>query len=269
MPVIGFLSSGSPTNFAALLAAFHRGLSQTGYVEGRNVSIEYRWAEGQYDRVPEMANDLVLRQVAIIVTSGGPVTALAAKAATKTIPVVFTSGGGDPIQTGLVASFNRPGSNVTGVSLFTSLMVAKRLELLRDIVPTGATIAVLLNPASPTAEIQSKDLQGAVSIVGQQTHVLRASTEQDLDTAFATMAQIRAGALLVTADPFFYIRLDQIVAQAARYAIPAIYEEREFAAAGGLMSYGTSLGDAYHIVGSYTGRILKGEKPADLPVQRA
>jgi putative tryptophan/tyrosine transport system substrate-binding protein len=237
MPVIGFLGSGSAEGLAVQVAGFRQGLKETGYIEGQNVAIESRWADGQYDRLPEMAAALVRRQVAVIVSSGGSVTALPAKAATTTIPIVFGSGG-DPIQDGLVASLNRPGGNVTGVNVFAGVIEAKRLGLLHELVPTATTIAVLLNSATSDFDTQLKD-------------------------------QLRAGALLVSSDPFFYTRHDQIVAQAARHAIPVIYEWREFAVAGGLMSYGTSLTDAYHQVGIYAGRILKGEKPADLPVQQS
>jgi putative ABC transport system substrate-binding protein len=268
MPVIGFLGSGSAEGLAVQVAGFRQGLKETGYIEGQNVAIESRWADGQYDRLPEMAAALVRRQVAVIVSSGGSVTALPAKAATTTIPIVFGSGG-DPIQDGLVASLNRPGGNVTGVNVFAGVIEAKRLGLLHELVPTATTIAVLLNSATSDFDTQLKDVQEAARALGRQTPILQASTERDIDTAFATLAQLRAAALLVSSDPFFYTRHDQIVAQAARHAIPAIYEWREFAVAGGLMSYGTSLTDAYHQVGIYAGRILKGEKPADLPVQQS
>jgi putative ABC transport system substrate-binding protein len=266
LPVIGYLSGASSWEFAHLAAAFHRGLSEIGYVEGRNVGIEYRWAEGRYDRLPVMAADLVRRPVAVIAATGGTASALAAKAATTTIPIVFSTGGFDPVKMGLVASFNRPGGNVTGVYSLTAAVEPKRLGLLRELVPNAAMIAVLLNPTNPNTENEVKDISEAARSVGQQIHILNASTERDLDTAFATLAQLRAGALLVGPDPFFYSRRDHIVELAARHAIAAIYEERMFAVAGGLVSYGTSFADGYRQVGIYTGRILKGDKPADLPV---
>jgi putative ABC transport system substrate-binding protein len=268
MPVIGFLNGESPTPFAHLVAAFRQGLNETGYIEGRNVVIEFRWAEGENDRLPALAADLVRLRVAVIAATGGNAPGRAAKAATTTIPVVFGTGS-DPIQTGLVASLNRPGGNATGVSFFAGVIDAKRLGLLHELVPSEATIAVLLNPTEPSADSQLKDVQEAAHAVGRLTQISEASTERDIDRSFETFAQLRAGALLVGSDPFFNSRRDQIVAQAARYAIPAIYEQREFAMAGGLMSYGTSLADAYHQVGLYTGRILKGEKPADLPVMQS
>jgi putative ABC transport system substrate-binding protein len=265
MPVIGFLSSVSPAPWAHLVAAFRQGLSETGYVEGRNVAIEFRWAEGQYDRLPALAADLVHRQVAVLVATGGTMTTLAAKAATTKIPIVFTIGG-DPVQLGIVASLARPGGNITGVNIFTSEMGAKRLGLLHEMVPTAALIAVLINPKNPNAEALSKEIPEAARAVGQPIHTLTASTERDLDAAFKTASQLGAGALLVAADPFFNSRRDYIVALAARHAIPAMYEQREFALAGGLMSYGTNLPHGYRQTGLYTGRVLKGEKPADLPV---
>jgi putative ABC transport system substrate-binding protein len=265
MPVIGFLSSVSPAPWAHLVAAFRQGLAETGYVEGRNVAIEFRWAQGQYDRLPALAADLVHRQVAVLVATGGTMTTLAAKAATTKIPIVFTIGG-DPVQLGIVASLARPGGNITGVNIFTSEMGAKRLGLLHQMVPTAALIAVLMNPKNPNAEALSKEIPEAARAVGQQIHTLTASTERDLDAAFKTASQLGAGALLVAADPFFNSRRDYIVALAARHAIPAMYEQREFALAGGLMSYGTNLPHGYRQTGLYTGRVLKGEKPADLPV---
>jgi putative ABC transport system substrate-binding protein len=268
MPVIGFLNGASPVPFASFVAAFRDGLSEMGYVEGRNVAIEYRWAEGQNDRLPALAADLVLRQVSVIAATGGNAPAVAAKTATAAIPIVF-SGGGDPVKLGLVASLSRPGGNATGVNMFTSALEPKRLGLLRELVPGAALIAVLVNPNSPNIETQLKDLQEAARAVGQQIHILHGSSERELDTAFATLTQLRAGALLIGSDPFFNSRRDELVALAARYAIPAIYEWREFAAAGGLMSYGTNLAEGYRQVGIYTGRILKGDKPADLPVMQS
>ena len=268
MPVIGFLNGASPVPFASFVAAFRDGLSEMGYVEGRNVAIEYRWAEGQNDRLPALAADPVRRQVSVIAATGGNAPAVAAKKATAAIPIVF-SGGGDPVKLGLVASLSRPGGNATGVNMFTSALEPKRLGLLRELVPGAALIAVLVNPNSPNIETQLKDLQEAARAVGQQIHILHGSSERELDTAFATLTQLRAGALLIGSDPFFNSRRDELVALAARYAIPAIYEWREFAAAGGLMSYGTNLAEGYRQVGIYTGRILKGDKPADLPVMQS
>ena len=267
MPVISFLAGQSREGRAYLTSAFKQGLSETGYIEGQNASIDYRWAENQYDRLTELAAELVARQVAVIVA--GPVSAaLAAKAATATIPIVFAIGG-DPVHSGLVTSLNRPGGNVTGVSFFTSALEPKRLELLREVNPNAGLIAMLVNPKSPDSETQVRDVQAAAHAIRQQIVVLNASSERDIETAFAALVQNRAGALLVGSDPFLTDRRDQLVALAARHAIPAIYQWREFAAAGGLMSYGTSLTDAYRHVGIYTGRILKGTKPADLPVQQS
>ena len=265
MPVVGFLSSVSPGPWAHFVAAFRQGLSETGYVEGRNVAIEFRWAEGQYDRLPALAADLVARQVAVLVATGGTMTTLAAKAATTKIPIVFTIGE-DPVQLGIVASLNRPGGNITGVNIFTTEMGAKRLGLLHEMVPTAALIAVLINPKNPNAETLSKDVPEAARSVAQRIHILTATTELELDAAFKTMTELGARALLVAADPFFNSRREYIVALAARHGIPAMYEQREFAVAGGLMSYGTNLPHAYRQAGIYTGRVLKGEKPADLPV---
>src|SRR5262245_5662044 len=265
LSVIGFLSGRSPGEAAYAIKAFHQGLKDGGYVEGQNAAIEYRWAGGQYDQLPALAADLVRRQVAAIVATGGVVAGLAAKAATATIPIVFISGD-DPVRLGLVASLNRPGGNATGSSFFVTVMEAKRLGLLRDLVPTATLIAVLLNPSYAGFEIRSRDVQDAANALGLKIHVLHASNEQAIHAAFTTLVRMRADALLVGADPFFNGRREQLVTLAAHYAIPAIYELREFVEAGGLMSYGTSITDAYRQIGLYTARILKGEKPADLPV---
>jgi putative ABC transport system substrate-binding protein len=265
MPVIGFLSSASPGTFAHFLAAFRQGLNETGYVEGRNVAIEYRWAENQYDRLPALATELVRRQPAVTVASGGNVSALAAKAATSTIPIVFTSAR-DPIKGGLVASLNRPGGNMTGIGGLTAELDAKRLELLRELVPKARTLGALINPNNPDAESQSRDVQEAARALGQQMIVLYAGSEGDIDTAFGTLVRRRIGALLVGADPGFASRRAQLIALAARHSVPAIYQARDFAVAAGLASYGPSLADGYRQVGIYAGRILKGAKPADLPV---
>jgi putative tryptophan/tyrosine transport system substrate-binding protein len=266
MPVIGYLASGSPAPYTPFVAAFKQGLNEIGYVEGRNVAIEYRWAEGQYDRLRGLAAELVGRQVAVIFASGGP-AARAAKPATATIPVVFAVGV-DPVDIGLVASLNRPGGNVTGVCVIARELDGKRLELLRELVSTATMIAVLRNPNNPNTEMLSRGLQVAARALGQQILVLDVSTEQDFDTALATVIQQRAGALVVTDEPFFTSQRDRLLALVARYAVPAIYPWREYAEAGGLMSYGASLTAMTRQAGIYTGRILKGEKPADLPVQQ-
>jgi putative ABC transport system substrate-binding protein len=263
MPVIGFLSGRSPSEAAYAVAAFHRGLNHGGYVEGQNVAIEYGWAEGQYDRLPALVADLVHRQVNVIAATGA--SALAAKAATATIPIVFSSSD-DPVKLGLVASLNRPGGNATGINFFVSQMEGKRLGLLHELVPTAALTGVLLNPNNAPFEFQLKDVQEAALSIGQQIHVLHASNEQDIDAAFRAFVRMRVQALLVGGDPFFNGRREQLVTLAAHYAIPAIYELREYVTAGGLMSYGTNLPDTYRQIGIYTARILKGEKPADLPV---
>jgi putative ABC transport system substrate-binding protein len=258
MPVIGFLSARSRGEAAYSAAAFHRGLKDAGYVEGQNVTVEYRWGDGQYERVPALAADLVQRQVAVIAAIGGSNAALAAKAATSTIPIVFITGD-DPVKQGLVTSLNRPGGNATGINIFISEMEGKRLGLLRELVPGVRSIGVLLNPAYSAFDAQLNELRKAAHAVGQQIRPLTASNDQELHAAFASLVEAREGALLVVAEPFFNSRREQIVALAAQYAIPALYGVREYAAAGGLMSYGTSLVEAYRQVGSYTGRILKGD----------
>ena len=266
MPVIGFLNSASPEAHAPKITAFRQGLKEAGYVEGHNVAIEYRSAEGHYDRLPALAADLVRRQVAEIVALGTP-AALAAKAASSTIPIVINVGI-DPAQIGLVASFNRPGGNVTGLAVLTVELAAKQLEVLHELLRTSAAVALLVNPNTAVTEPVIKGVRDAARSLGLQLHILNASTEGEIDAAFGKLIELRAGALVVGGDPFFNSRRDQIVALAARHALPAIYEWREFVVAGGLMSYGTDLADAYRQVGIYAGKILKGAKPADLPVER-
>jgi putative tryptophan/tyrosine transport system substrate-binding protein len=267
MPVIGLLHSASPEAFAPFLAALREGLSEAGFIDGQNVRIDLRWAEGQYDRLPAMAKELVDQQVALIVAGGGDRPALATKAATTTIPIVFT-GSDDPVGFGLVASLNKPGGNVTGVSLFTSELEVKRFALLRELAPAIPRIAMLVNPNNPTAEPNIRDVQAAAHAVGQQIDFLRAGSERDIDSAFRTMVRQRTDALLVAHDPFLFARREQLVALAAYNGIPAIYEFRDFVLAGGLMSYGSKLTDNYRLAGGYAGKILKGAKPADLPVQQ-
>jgi putative tryptophan/tyrosine transport system substrate-binding protein len=267
MPVIGFLGAASPGPNAPYVAAFHQGLSETGYVEGQNVAIEYRWAEGQYDRMPGLAADLVGRRVDVILASGGDRSALAAKGATSTMPMVFT-GVSDPVGYGLVASFSRPGGNVTGMSPFSDELNVKRIELLSELAPQAGVIALLTNPNNAAVERTIGHAQEAAQVKGVQLQILKASTESEIDAAFATLVQLHDGALLVTADPFFNSRREQLVALASRYAVPAIYEFREFATAGGLSSYGPSLASMYRQAGVYAGRVLAGAKPADLPVQQ-
>jgi putative tryptophan/tyrosine transport system substrate-binding protein len=264
MPVIGFLHSGSADRFAHLVQSMRRGLRETGYVEGQNVAIEYRWAEGQLDRLPALAADLVRRPVAVIFATGGAPGVLAAKAATRTIPIVFAAS--DPVRFGIVVSLSRPEGNLTGVGVFTASLGSKRVGLLRELVPSATTIGFLMNPAYPTIEPELQDMQEAARVSGLQLSIVKASSERDFETAFATLIRQRAGALVVAADPFFTNLRDPLVVLAARHHIPAIYFQREYAAAGGLMSYGNSLIDAYRQAGVYIGRILNGEKPSDLPV---
>ncbi len=267
MPVIGFLNTLAPNNMATnVMDEFLRGLQETGFVDGQNVRIEYRWAEGHYDRLPALAADLVHRKVAVIAATGGEPSPQVAKAATETIPIVFMANG-DPLAAGLVAGLNRPGGNVTGVTIFGTMAVGKRLELLRQLMPNAGIIAYLMNPNNPNREIDS--VQTAAQALGQQLLVLNASSDQELDTAFVTIAQQQVAALLVASDSFFFDQRDRLVALAARQAIPAIYYLRAFSQAGGLLSYGNSLRDLYRHGGIYTGRILKGEKPADLPVMQS
>ncbi len=268
MPVIGFLDSTSPDTYADLLRAFRQGLKDTGYVEGENVAIVYRWAENQIDRLPELAAELVRRQIAVIV-AGAPPSTFAAKAATTTIPIVFGVGV-DPVQAGLVASLARPGSNLTGINFFSTELAAKRLELLRELVPTATRVAVLVNPANAAiAESTLRDVEAAARAMGLQTQVLNANSSREIDAAFATFARERPDALFVSSSPFFTSRRVQLAQLAARHALPATYAVRDYAQAGGLMTYGASLTDAYRQIGIYTGRILKGAKPADLPVVQA
>jgi putative ABC transport system substrate-binding protein len=264
MRVIGFLSSQSPDPSAHLVAAFRQGLNEIGFIEGQKVAIEYRWAEGRYDQLPALATELVRHQVSVIVASGPP-AALAAKAATSTLPIVF-SVGIDPVKLGLVAALNRPGGNVTGVSQFSTALEGKRLELLHELVPNATVIAMLVNPAFPGTDLITNDMGVAARALGLKLNVLNVSSEHEFDTAIASIVQLRAGALVVASDPFFISRRNQLVTLIADHAVPTIYQFREFATVGGLMSYGTNLADGYRQIGIYVGRIFKGEKPADLPV---
>ena len=265
IPMIGFLRSTSATASADLVAALRRGLTEAGYTEGQNLAIEYRWAENQGERLPGLVADLIRRQCAVII-AGGDAVAHAAKAATASIPIVFATGE-DPVKVGLVASLNRPGGNLTGISFYNSAdLHSKQLEFLREVVPKAAVIGLLVNPTQAAAELQQSDAQMAARALGKQILIVNASSEHDFDMAFATLAQQRAGALLIAGSAFFTGQRDRLVALAARYALPTIYTLREFVAAGGMMSYGGSLTDAYRQVGVYAGRILRGEKPADLPV---
>ena len=265
MPVIGFLHGTSPETRRAEVIAFHGGLSETSYVEGQNVAVEYRWAEGKYDRLPALAADLVDRQASVI-AAFGTAAALVAKAATATIPIVFLVGG-DPMALGLVVRLNRPGGSITGVTPLNDELAAKLLELLHEMVPKAAIIGYLINPDNASSANLSRQIQAAARTIGQRVHILNVSSENDFEPAFATLDQIRAGGLCVQGDTFFNSRREQLIALAAHHSIPTVYAFRDYAAAGGLMSYGTSLRDAYRQVGVYAGRILNGEKPADLPVQ--
>jgi ABC-type uncharacterized transport system substrate-binding protein len=267
MPVVGFLSPTSRAPYAHVTAAFGQGLREAGYVEGESVTVEYRWAEGRYDQLPVLAADLVRRQVAVIAAIGGSPSAVAARTATQTIPIVFIMGD-DPVRLGLVTSLNRPTTNVTGVMVVAVDLEQKRLQLLHELVPKASVIAALLNPDNPQFETQSREVSTAARAIGVQLQVLRVSTESELDTAFATLVRERAGALAVGGDAFFYSRREQIVALAARHGVPAVYPWPEYATAGGLMSYGPSLVNAYRQTGVYVGRVLKGAKPADLPVMQ-
>jgi putative ABC transport system substrate-binding protein len=268
LQVIGFVNAASPQSYARQLAAFLKGLGETGYIDGNNVAVEYRWAEGQNDRLPAMVADLVHRQVTVIAATSTP-AALAAKAATMNIPIVFETGS-DPVQLGLVASLSRPGGNVTGVTQTNLEIAPKRLQLLHELLPNARVMAVLVNPAEPTiAETTASEVLAAARTFGLEVHVLNASSESDFDRVFAELIQLRPGGLVVGGGPFFSSRSEQLAALAVRHAVPAIFQYREFAVAGGLISYGSADTDAYRLAGIYTGRVLKGEKPADLPVQQA
>jgi putative ABC transport system substrate-binding protein len=268
IPVVGFLGTTSASEWDQLIAAFRSGLHDAGYLERGNVAVEYRWANGQFERLPALTADLIDRHAGVIVTAGSANSAQAAKAATTTIPIVFVIGT-DRVKLGLVASFNRPGGNITGVTWLAAALGAKHLELVRELVPNVGVIAMLANPNNPVSESELEEVQEAARALGQQVLGLHAGSQKEIDSAFATLVQGRAGALIVSSDSVFFSQRDQVVALAARHAVPAIYPVHEYAAAGGLMSYGSRLADAYRQVGTYTGRILRGEKPADLPVQQA
>jgi putative tryptophan/tyrosine transport system substrate-binding protein len=266
MPVIGFLNTASPPPYTVRVRAFHQGLGETGYAEGRNVAIAYRWAEGQTERLPGLAADLVTQRVAVI-TGANIAAALAAKALSTTIPIVFAISI-DPVEVGLVASLNRPGGNITGATTLSAELGLKRLQLLHEVIPTASKVAFLVNPTAPIAESLTRDMQEGAHTLGLQLHVLRASTEHDFDIVFANLSRVQASALVISADPFFNSRTERLAQLTSSYAVPAIFSYREFVEAGGLMSYGGSFTDAYRLAGIYTGRILNGEKPADLPVQQ-
>ena len=268
MPVIGFLNTQSPESIPHWMAGFHQGLKETGFVEGQNVAVEYRWAQGQYNQLPELAADLVRRQVAVLAATGGEPSPQVAKAATQTIPIVFTANG-DPVRNGLVASLNRPGGNATGITIFGPATVTKRVQLLHELVPKAAAVAYLMNPNNPNADFELRAAETAAVSLGKEMLIFRASGEDEFEAAFATMVQQRRDALVLASDVFFFNRREQLTSLAAHHRIPAIYYLREFAETGGLVAYGNSLPAAYHQVGIYVGRILKGEKPGDLPVQQA
>jgi putative ABC transport system substrate-binding protein len=265
MPVIGFLNSASPQAFGHYVAGFRQGLQEAGYVEGKNIATDYRWAGGQYDKLPALAAELVNRRVSVIAATGGIPSARSAKEATASIPIVFVTGN-DPVNAGLVPSFNQPGGNITGIAFLTNTLGAKRIELLREMVPGATTIGMLVNPSNPDAVPETKDMRTAAHAIGCRLIVVNATTERELDQAFSVLAKERPGALAVAGDPFFAIRRQQLAELAARYSLAAISPFREFTDAGGLMSYGTSIIDAYRQAGTYVARILRGEKPADLPV---
>jgi putative tryptophan/tyrosine transport system substrate-binding protein len=267
IPVVGFLCSASPVPYTPFVVAFRQGLREAGYVEGKNLTIEFRWADGHYDRLPMLASDLVRRRVAVLVAVGSDGPVLAAKTATATIPIVFASGG-DPVRAGIVASLNRPGANVTGVNVIFTALVPKQVELLHQLVPQAKTIGALVNPHYPDVEVQRQELNEASTVIKREIHIVSASAERDLDEAFRTLVQQKTGALLVANDPFFQSLRHHIVALAARHAIPTIYFERAFAMEGGLISYGPSLVEAFHRTGVYTSRILDGAKPGDLPIEQ-
>jgi putative tryptophan/tyrosine transport system substrate-binding protein len=268
LPVVGFLNSGTPAEWAHLVAAFNQGLNETGFVGGRNVAIEYRWAQGQYDRLPELAADLVRRQMAVIASTGGVNSTLAVQAATASIPIVFVHGT-DPVDDGFVTRLSRPDANLTGINMFSTVLTVKRQELLHQLVPTAPFVAMLVNPTASTTRSEVQTVQGAADKIGQQVRILNVSTDRDIDAAFATIVEQRIGGLMVQSDLFLTSRRDLLVLLTTRHAIPTIFAHREFVTAGGLMSYGTSLTAAYRLAGTYVGRILKGAKAADLPVQQS
>jgi putative ABC transport system substrate-binding protein len=267
LPVVGFLNGASPDGYAPMVAAFRQGLKEAGYVDGQNVAIEYHWADGQYDRLPTLAADLVRRKVSVIAATSTPAN-LVAKSASSTIPIVFTTAS-DPVQLGLVASLSRPGGNVTGATQLSVEVGPKRLELANELIPTATAVALLVNPTNPSADTLSKALLAAALTRGLQLHILRASTESEIDTAFISLVKMRAGVLVIGTDAFFNSQSKQLAALALRHSVPAIYQYGDFTAAGGLLSYGGSVKESYRLAGVYTGRILKGEKPSDLPVQQS